>query len=408
MDLHGQEPATIPEHVPSDRVETFPLIMGKWVAEDPFETLVPAACEGPDVFYAPDSVPGGGNAWVLRRMADMKAVYNDTEHFSNKGFSSLAHMIGEDWSLVPAEQDAPDHTYYRTLLNPIFAPGPVAKMEKAVHTAAMRCVDAIRDKSGCEFMDEFAFPFPVSVVLDLLDLPQERMTEFLEWERMLLHSGKLDVMQDGVRKVSGYLREVIAERKQNPGDDLISYAIKSEVNGRKMTDKELLGYAFNLYIGGLDTVSANLGNFVRHLAENPERQQALRDDPAKIRGAVEEFLRAFAAVTTYRVCIKEKTLKGVTIKPGDKVAMCTTLAGRDAEAFGNPHTVDLDRNPSHVSFAVGPHHCLGVHLARRELRIALEELFKAVPPFRIEPGANVESQAGGIIQPRNLRLVWGN
>jgi cytochrome P450 len=202
--------------------------------------------------------------------------------------------------------------------------------------------------------------------LDLLDLPQERMTEFLEWERMLLHSGKLDVMQDGVRKVSGYLREVIAERKQNPGDDLISYAIKSEVNGRKMTDKELLGYAFNLYIGGLDTVSANLGNFVRHLAENPERQQALRDDPAKIRGAVEEFLRAFAAVTTYRVCIKEKTLKGVTIKPGDKVAMCTTLAGRDAEAFGNPHTVDLDRNPSHVSFAVGPHHCLGVHLARPE------------------------------------------
>src|SRR5690606_22696587 len=143
----------------------------------------------------------------------------------------------------------------------------------------------LEGKNECDFMDDFGYPFPVGVVLALMALPHERMDEFLTWERMLLHSGKAEVMADGVRKVTGYLREVIAERKKSPGDDLISFAIKSDVNGRKMTDDELLGYAFNFYIGGLDTVSANLGNFFLHLATNLDHQRELRQNPEKIRAA---------------------------------------------------------------------------------------------------------------------------
>ena len=224
---------------------------------------------------------------------------------------------------------------------------------------------------------------------------------------MLLHSGELPVMQEGVRNVATYLRSVIAERKENPGNDLISHAIKSTVGGRKMTDDELLGYAFNFYIGGLDTVTANLGNFVRHLATNLDHQRQLRENPTQIRAAVEEFMRAFAAVTTYKICKKETEVCGVKIKVGDKVAMNTTLAGRDAQAYDNPHQVILDRNPRHVSFSTGPHNCLGVHLARRELRIGLEEILANLPEFRLDPSIPVKSQVGGIIQPRNLPLVWG-
>src|SRR5690606_11435814 len=172
-------------------------------------------------------------------------------------------------------------------------------------------------------------------------------------------------------------------------------------------DDELMGYAFNFYLGGLDTVTAHTANFVRHLATHPDQQRYLRENPAQIRTAVEEFMRAFAAVTTYRTCSKETRIRGVTIKPGDRVAMITTLAGRDGQVYDDPHSVRLDRNPRHVSFAVGPHHCLGVHLARRELRIALEETFKAIPEFRLDPDVPIESQAGVIIQPRNLPLVWG-
>lgn len=406
MNLTG-EPIPIPDHVPAHLIDRdFPLVMGRYTREDPFARIVQQACEGPDVVYVPDMVPGGGHNWVLRRHEDLRAVYNDTEHFSNKGFSALSQIIGEHWQLIPAEQDAPDHTYFRTILNPVFAPGSVAKMEQSVRDAARASIATFRDKTSCEFIAEFAAPFPVGVALDLLGLPKERMKDFLEWESMLLHSGQFDIMAEGIRNVSSYLREVIAERKDNPGDDLISHAIKAEIQGRKMNDDELLGYAFNFYIGGLDTVTANLGNHVRHLATNLEHQRYLRENPKQIRAAVEEFMRAFAAVTTYRICKKETSIRGVTIKPGDKVAMCTTLAGRDAQVFGQPHEIRLDRGPSHVSFATGPHHCLGVHLARRELRVALEELLEAIPEFSLAQDATIDTQLGGITQPRTLPLVW--
>jgi len=407
MKLHDAGP--IPAHVPVHLIEkNFPLVGNNITEENPFERIVPAACEGPDIAFVPDMVPGGGHCWVLRRQEDLREVYYDTEHFSNKGFAALASLIGENWSLVPAEQDAPDHTFFRQLLNPVFAPGSMAKMDDLVRKAAQECLQNVKGKTESDFIEDFTFPFPVGVVLDLMGLPRERMKEFQEWENMILQNdGNFEVMQTGIRHVANYLRDVIAERKNNLGDDLISFAIKAEVNGRKLNDDELLGYAFNFYIGGLDTVTANSSNFIRHLATNLEHQRELRANPDKIRMAVEEFLRVFAAVTTYRVCIKEKTIKGVTIMPGEKVAMCTTLAGRDGATYDNPHQVQLDRNPSHVAFATGPHHCLGVHLARRELRIALEEIFKAIPEFRLNPDVPIRSQAGVIIQPRNLPLVWG-
>lgn len=405
MQLH--DPGPIPDHVPEELIEhDFPLVMGKYSEKNPHLDIVPEICEGPDVFFAPNTVPGGGHSWVLRRFKDMVSVYNDTEHFSNKGFSGLSKLIGEDWNLVPAEQDAPDHTNYRRMLNPVFSPAAVLKMDATVREAAKEQMKNLHGKTECEYIEDFACGFPVGVVLGLMQLPKERLDDFMAWESMLLHSGKLEVMQEGVRKISSYLRDVIAERKENPGDDLISHAIKSEVGGRKMTDDELLGYAFNFYIGGLDTVTANLGNMVRHLATHPEDQRALRENPEKIPQAIEEFLRAYAAVTTYRVCVKETTVGGVTIKPGDKVAMNTTLAGRDSENYENPHVVDIDRNPRHVSFAIGPHNCLGVHLARRELRIALEELLADLPEFRLNPDIPVRSQVGGVIQVRNLPLIW--
>ncbi|MAT50756.1 MAG: cytochrome [Porticoccaceae bacterium] len=402
------QPPPIPSHVPEALIEAdFPLVGDNITEENPFDRIIPEACKGPDVAFVPNMVPGGGHCWLLRRHDDMREIYNDTEHFSNKGFSGLAQLIGETWSQVPSEQDAPEHTFYRQLLNPVFAPGSMQKMEGLVRKAAQDCLATLKGKTESDFIQDFTFPFPVGVVLDLMGLPRERMAEFQQWENMILQNdGDVDVMKQGVRSVVDYLRDVIAERKGNLGDDLISFAIKAEVNGRKMNDEELLGYAFNFYIGGLDTVTANSSNFLRHLATNPEHQRFLRENPDQIRSAVEELLRVFAAVTTYRVCIKERTIKGVTIKPGDKVAMCTTLAGRDEQEYDQPHEVRLDRNPSHVTFATGPHHCLGVHLARRELRIALEEIFKAIPEFRLDTSKPIKSQAGVIIQPRTLPLRW--
>lgn len=400
--------ADIPSHVPEELVEKdFPLILGRFSEQNPWQTVVPEACEGPDAAYVLGIYPGeGGAAWLFRRNQDVRDIFFDTEHFSNKGWSSFARFIGEDWNQVPTEMDPPEHTKFRGALNPVFSPPRMAKLEDDLRRRARGLIDTFRDKGECQLMTDFAFPFPVAVVLDMMDLPQEKLWDFQKWEHGLLHSGEMPVIQESTRAVVDYLRGVIEERKQNPGDDLISSAIRTEVDGRKFTDNELLGYAFNLFIGGLDTVTANIGNQVRYLAENPEHQRLLRENPEMIPGAVEEFMRAFAAVTTFRICARETRVAGVTVKPGDKVAMCTTVSGRDRETFESPHEIRLDRKPSHVSFAVGPHFCLGVHLARRELRIALEELLAALPEFSIKPSATIESQLGGIIQPTSLPLIW--
>jgi cytochrome P450 len=158
----------------------------------------------------------------------------------------------------------------------------------------------------------------------------------------------------------------------------------------------------------MDTVSTNMGLHFRHLAEHPQDQAWLRANPSKIATATEELLRAYSAVTTFRTCVKPVEIHGVQIMPGDKVAMCTTLANRDPEAFERPNDIMLERNPRHLTFATGPHRCVGAPRARRELTIALEECLAALPDFRLKPGSSIVTALGGMIQPITLPLSGGD
>ncbi|HLS99397.1 MAG: cytochrome P450 [Porticoccaceae bacterium] len=405
--MNSTETATIPAHVPADRVvDDFPLVFGKFSEQDPWETMLPGVCQGPDAIYATNLFPGRGPAWVFRRQSDQRAIFMDTKRFSNKAFSALSHIIGESWDLVPAELDPPEHTQMRGFLNREFSPPAMAKLEDKARAAARRSLAGLRERGQCELMADYAFPFPVSVVLDMLDLPQERIDEFLEWEHMIMNMGDMAGVKTAIRAVTDYLRGLIEERKQNPGNDLVSQAIAATIDGEKLSDDRLIGYFFNLYIGGLDTVSASIGNHVRHLANHPEHQQYLRDHPERIGDAVNELMRLYAPATIYRTCVEKTELGGVTIMPGDKVAMITALPCRDEDAYPDPHRYSIDRGSHHLAFGNGAHACLGIHLAKRELRIALEELLAALPPFRIAPGARITNLVGGVIQPTTLPLVW--
>lgn len=398
----------IPAHVPRELVrDDYPFIMGLSTTENPFTTMVPAIHEGPDIIYSTNFYPGYQPAWIPRRMEDLQALYMDTEHFSSKGFTPFSMLIGESWSLLPAEFDPPDHTVYRTLLNPLFTPRKMQTLDDKVRQTARDFISEFKGRGECEFMNEFAFKFPIVVFLDLMGLPRERMEQFLEWEDMLLHSFDVENIIKGTKLVVGYLRELIEERRQNPVDDLVSFAVTAEIEGRKLNDDELVGFCFNLFIGGLDTVSTNIAWQVRHLAEHPEDQRRLRAHPELIGSALEEMYRRYAAVTTFRTCTKQTQLCGVTIMPGDKVAMPTTLANNDPAAWDKPFEVDFDRSARHMTFAYGIHRCIGAPLARRESAIALEELFAALPEFRIKEGAQIVTKLGSLLQPGNLPLAWG-
>jgi cytochrome P450 len=395
----------LPAHVPESLVRPFPFIFGTTTEQDPFNDLVPPIHEGPEIFYARHAYPGGTGAWIVRRTQHLRELYFDTEHFSNKDFSPFAKLIGENWGNLPAETDPPMHALYRAFVNPIFTPKAMAKLESRIRDYARQYILAFRDKGECEFMADFAFEFPIKVFLELMGLPAELTPQFLEWEMGLLHNHDLGAIAVATRSVVTYLREQIEDRRANPRDDLITFGVQAKIEGRDLTEDELVGFTFNLFIGGLDTVSTNIGLQFRHLAEHPNHQAALRANPAQIPEAIEEMMRAYAAVTTFRTCKEEIVFNGVQMMPGDKIAMSTTLAGRDPAEYDRPNEIVLDRRPKHVSFAYGPHLCVGMHLARREMRIAMEEFLSLVPPFRIKPGAVIRSYLG-MIQPVTLPLIW--
>ena len=396
----------IPPHVPPELVRPSPLSGRRMIWDNPYEDIIPEMHEGPAAFMAPNGYLGNRPAWVFRRAEDIKAILKDTTHFIKKGNTNFSAMIGEDWDVIPTELDPPRHTAVRRVLNPLFTPASVGAFEPKVRRRAQEYIATFADRGHCDFFREFAVPYPVSIFLDLLGLPMERMQEFLEWEFALVHASDIEEQAAGVRAVKEYLVQAIEERRKNPTDDLISNALALEVEGKKLSPTEVLGHCFNLYIGGLDTVSANLGLHFMHLATHVDQQQQLRDDPALIPRAMMELLRAYAGTSHQRICSKDIEIGGVLIKAGDRVSLQIALAARDPEQYDNPGEIRFDRGATSLTFGFGAHRCLGVYLAQREILFALEEMLSTIPPFRLADGFKVPFRVGSVIQASSLEIVW--
>jgi len=209
----------------------------------------------------------------------------------------------------------------------------------------------------------------------------------MAWEYGLLHSHDMPQILTAAQATVAYLRELIARRKREPADDLTTFCINAQIDGRPVADDEIVGMCFLLFLAGLDTVAAALGLSFRHLALHPEHQAQLRARPELIPDAVEELLRRYSMITSSRLVTEDMEFAGAPMRQGDRVIFSTPLANLDAGEFDQPLAVDFERTPNrHVAFLYGPHRCLGSHLARRELIIAMQEFLQRTPPFRLAPG----------------------
>lgn len=397
----------LPDHVPAELAMALPLFSRRVVYENPQETLIPAMhADLPPITYVTNIFPGDQPGWLLKNAADVQAMLRDADNFTKNGMGKWAQNIGENWLVIPTEADPPIHTAYRKALNGHFSPQKMFALKEQVRERAVVLIDAFKDRGECDFIVEFSEKFPIFIVLDLLGLPQERMAQFLVWEKELLHTNDWQVRGNAVRCVKDYLLEEIEARRREPGDDYITKVLDFDVDGRPWTDDEVLGHCFNLYIGGLDTVTSLLGNIFNYLASHPEKQNELRSDPSQIVLAVEEFLRAFAPVTAFRIATKVIEIQGQTIMPGEYVAFCSPVVGRDPAFYEDPQDIRFDRKAPHMSLGSGIHKCLGMHLARLELQIAVEEFVKRLPEFRIKDGFEVPYFVGNILHVPDLQLQW--
>jgi cytochrome P450 len=401
----------IPDHVPPELVRDLRWAKGDLPVtyDEPYQET--EALFGPDVpplMWTPDCIAGkpGVGAWVVTRYADIAKVYQDADLFSTEGVAAFQWMIGETWPCIPLGIDPPDHMKYRTMLNPYFSPKAIDELEPKIRASANALIDTFIDQGTTDFAYDFGRVYPVRVFMDLMGFPFSRFEQFLEWEFAILHSHDFEQATTALRGILAYLREFIAEQKANPGPDLGGKIVTSEVFGRPINDDEIIGTIFFLWLGGLDTVASSLAMMFRRLGMNMELQRVLRDDPSKIPDAVEEFLRVQPLVNSQRLVKKDFEMHGVTIKKGDWVMNLVTAGNFDPAEFKCPREVQIDRQANrHFTLAGGPHRCLGSHLARRELRVALEEWFRRAPPFRL--AADDEKLVyPGLRSARNVQLVW--
>jgi cytochrome P450 len=360
---------------------------------------------GPPVRWC-TNVAYGRSGWVVTRYDLISEAMIDYENFTAERHGMIADLVGENVRLNPIEIDPPAHHGYRRILNPHFTPKALRELEEAVRKSASELIDRFAAQGGCEFVSDFAIPYPSYVFLDLLDMPRSMLDQFIEWEDGIMRAPDMMDRVKAARSVYAYLKAHREKQLETPSNPLLDAMVHGEVDGRELTYLESMGMFYVLYVGGLDTVYSTLGWILRHLAMDPDLQDRLRADPELIGPAVEEFARAYSVVVTHRNLARDHVFHGVEMKAGDEIHLPLMLADRDPEVFADAHVIDIDRKARHIAFGTGTHNCLGIHLAKRELRIVVELFLERFRNIRIREGEDYRYHTGRTFGVEYLPLVW--
>lgn len=408
--LRGRLPdePEIPAHVPPALVmEPLELLLPNSLVE-PYAVTERAIDELPPIYFSPRPWPGVcGPAWVVTRYADVRNVYERADLYSTQGQASFNQIVGETFPMIPLGIDPPEHGRYRLFLNPRFSPRAVGELEESIRAGVNELIDGFIDQGSCDAAYDFGRIYPVKIFLDLMGFPQSVLEEFLSWGYAVLHSrGDIARIQWGIGSAINWLRSFSEQARNQPNGSLTSHIVNGELDGRPLTDDEVMGMMTFLWLGGLDTVAATTALIFRRLALFPQLQQTLREQPDLIPAAVEEFLRMGPLVNSARLVLQDHEIRGVQIRQGDWVMCANNIASFDPEQFPEPREFRLDRATNrHFTFGGGPHLCLGIHLARRELRIAIAEFLRRVPPFRLQSDTPPETTPGLISAP-HVPITW--
>jgi cytochrome P450 len=399
-------PTMLPEHVPADLVREISLAYSPEFLADPYRLLSSMHENYPPVFYTPG---GGANPaqWMFTKHADCLRILREADTFTSKGTTPFPRDPDDWFWFIPVEIEPPEHRKYRNLLDPFFSPTGVLRLQQQVRDLANDLIDGFIDRGHCEFTEEFSRPLPVSVFLGIMGLPQDRRDQFVKWTMDLLHSQDLATVQKATDDIGAYLKEAIAERREKPDNGALSGIVHGQIDGRPMTDKEIFGFAFFVFIAGIDTVYATFNNVWNWLAANPERRHEILAEPDNIANVVEELHRVFTVTFSGRVVKRDAEIGGVQLKTGDRVMSVLPAANFDPAVWDNPREVNFHRpRKSILAFAGGVHSCMGAHLARLEMKVCLQEFLRRIPDFQVKPGTELQYLPGGVIGPKRLPLEW--
>ena len=340
------------------------------------------------------------------RYDDTQRVLSDFASFSSERGS---HAPTEEQALSTSmvSSDPPRHRRLRNLVTQAFTPRAVALLEPRISAIVTDLLDQI-DQRGAragaqvDFIEEFAVPLPVIVIAELLGVPVERRADFRRWSDTLVSNGGAGGwanMAETHREMASFFGQMIAQRRAEPRDDLISHLVAAEIDGERLTQVELIGFCMLLLVAGNETTTNLLANAVLCMDELPEAWQRLRAEPTRIPSAIEEVLRYTSPVQSmFRVARGEERLGDVVTRPGQPVIAWIGSANRDETQFDDADRFDITRTPNrHLAFGYGIHFCLGAPLARLEGRIALEALTQRAESIQVAPDAQLDWMESTIV-----------
>lgn len=358
----------------------------------------------------------GETAWFVTRYDDAATVLKDERFIKNR---SIALTAEQDASQIwfrkllkfrwfkPLQQtmlhlDPPDHTRLRALVSKAFSPRLIETMQDRMRRLAKELLDLAQKQSQVDLIRDYALPFPITIIAELLGVPPEDRQQFQRWSRAHFVSsfwGLVNALPNALALLR-YLRKISKQRRAVPRDDLISALVLAEEGGDRMSEGELLAMIALLLIAGHETTANLIGNGTLALLEHPDQLDRLRNHPELIKPAVEELLRYSGPLksATERYTREDVSLAGITIPRGEMVAAEVASANRDERQFPEPDTLNIRREPNkHLAFGLGTHFCVGAALARLEGQIAIDALVRNFPDLRLAAAPRSVSWRPGLL-----------
>src|ERR1700722_11300248 len=326
--------------------------------------------------------------WYLTSLEAVRFAQRHPEIFSSAG----GYDVGSPIPMVPLMIDPPDHARYRRLLDPMLSPRVINALEDDLRRQAAELVEPLVAQSRCDVITDLAELFPTQVLLTLFGLPVADRDKFKLWSDALTSDASKSEATPGEMEAGGgllgYLQEHVSLQRGLPGSDDMIGRLLAVADDEGLTDLDILGMCFLFVLAALDTTTGAIGLTMYHLARRPDLRRAVIDDPILINPLVEEILRLeLPAPMGPRRTPREVDVAGVTIPEGAMVRICMATANREAASGAAPDEIDLSAaGRAHLSFGGGIHRCLGSHLARRELRLIVEEFHARIPDYELPQG----------------------